>query len=182
METQVPENEATAVHGTVGLLLDGGQDDVMVDGDDPDDDENDDAVNGGHFGQPMPLAAPVQPGDAVLIVGRRKYPISSQTTTFALPPALRQLSIAVLWSILKSGKSPHLTKIRAIETLVRIDQQSLASERQEDWREVQSASSGRSNVRILAELSRNKANPSKAKSLPNKPPKAPKLPKVNQKP
>ena len=67
-----------------------------------------------------------------------------------------------------SGSMDNLTKIRAIEAVVRIDQSSLMAERQEDWRSVQSSNSNRSNVRVLAELARNK---SEAKSLPNKPPK-----------
>ena len=162
--TQHDPNDATDVaecpDGPVGMLLDGEQAAVMVDDADPDDG---DGQNGDAEHPSYPMAAPEQPGDAVLIVGHRKYPLSGQNGAFELPPALRQLALATLWSIIKSGKASHLVKIRAIEALVRIDQSALMAERQEDWRSVQSSNSNRSNIRVLAEMNRNK---SQAKSLP----------------
>ena len=45
---------------------------------------------------------------------------------------------------------------------MRRDAQALAETRQQDWRNVQQANHGRSNVRVLAELARQRALPTKA--------------------
>ena len=130
--------------------------------------------NGRPNGQACPLVTPRGPTDVVLTVAGKRFPLALQKHGWEIPAALRRQSLAVLWSIISSGATNNLTKIRAIEALVRLDAQSLATERQDDWRSVQQSHSNRSNVRVLAELARSKAKTHKAKALPNKPPRKPK--------
>ena len=108
-------------------------------------------------------AAEAQAGDVVVSMGQSRYPMPPQADGWQIPASMREYALAILWRVMRSKTAVHLTKIRAIEALVRIDGQSLATERQEDWRSVQSSNSNRSNIRVLAEMNRNK---SQAKSLP----------------
>lgn len=159
-----PEHDATAVAEQLEAALNAL--------DDPNDEcgEKPTLPDGTIDRKSCPLVAPKRPDDVVLRVQGKRFPLPLQDNGWEIPAALRRLSLAALWSIISSASTNHLVKIRAIEALVRLDGQALASERQEDWRSVQSSNSNRSNVRILAELHRSKSNPSKAKSLP-KPPK-----------
>lgn len=125
--------------------------------------------NGRPAGQECPLVANAVPDDVILTVAGKRFPLSPQLDGWEIPAALRRQSLAVLWSIISSGATNNLTKIRAIEALVRLDAQSLATDRQEDWRTVQQSHSNRSNVRVLAELARNKA---KLPGPPRKPRKS----------
>lgn len=113
-------------------------------------------------------ASEVNEGDTVFAIGNSRYPMASQAAGWEIPQVLRQQALALLWRVLRSRTAVHLTKIRAVEALVKIDSQSLAVERQDDWKSVQQSHSNRSNVRVLAELARTKA---KLPGPPRKPPK-----------
>ena len=99
-------------------------------------------------------AATAQKGDVVVAIGQSRYPMPPQTDGWIIPPAMREYALAVLWRVMRSPKANHMTKVRAVEALVRLDAQALAADRQDDWRAVPSANSGRSNVRVLADLVR----------------------------
>ncbi len=113
-------------------------------------------------------ASEVNDGDMVVSIGRSRYPMSEQANGWQIPAAMRRNALALLWRVLRSNTAVHLTKIRAVEALVKIDAQSLAVDRQDDWKAVQVSHSNRSNVRVLAELARTKA---KLPGPPRKPPK-----------
>lgn len=102
-------------------------------------------------------AARAQKGDIVVAIGQSRYPMAPQTDGWQIPAAMREYALATIWRVMRSPKANHLTKIRAVEALVKLDGQALASDRQEDWKAVQQSHSNRSNVRILAELARTKA-------------------------
>ena len=102
--------------------------------------------------------------ETLVRVGRKEFRIPCQADGWDVAPELRRDAIAELWRIIRSRRIKAEIKIRAIETLVRIDSQALAETRQEEWREAQQASHSRSNVRILAELARQR-------SLPANPPR-----------
>lgn len=116
-------------------------------------------------------ASEVNDGDMVVSIGKSRYPMSSQMDGWQIPAAMRRNALALLWRVLRSRTAVHLTKIRAVEALVKIDAQSLAVDRQDDWKSVQQSHSNRSNVRVLAELARTKAR------LPDGPPRKPPKPK-----
>ena len=116
-------------------------------------------------------ASEVNDGDMVVSIGKSRYPMASQTDGWQIPAAMRRNALALLWRVLRSNTAVHLTKIRAVEALVKIDSQSLAVDRQDDWKSVQQSHSNRSNVRVLAELARTKAR------LPDGPPRKPRKPK-----
>lgn len=114
-------------------------------------------------------ASEVNQGDTVFAIGQSRYPMPDQANGWNIPQVLRQQALALLWRVLRSRTAVHLTKIRAVEALVKIDAQSLAVDRQDDWKSVQQSHSNRSNVRVLAELARTKA---KLPGPPRKPPKS----------
>lgn len=116
-------------------------------------------------------ASKVNDGDTVFAIGNSRYPMPDQANGWNIPQVLRQQALALLWRVLRSRTAVHLTKIRAVEALVKIDAQSLAVDRQDDWKSVQQSHSNRSNVRVLAELARTKAR------LPDGPPRKPPKPK-----
>ena len=95
-------------------------------------------------------------------VGKKEFRIPCQERGWNVPAALRGDAIAELWRIVRSRRIKADVKIRAIEALVRLDAQALAETRQADWRDVQQSNHGRSNVRILSELAKQRALPSKA--------------------
>ena len=102
--------------------------------------------------------------ETLVRVGRREFPIPLQERGWVVPAALRGDAIAELWRIIRSRRIKSDVKIRAIEALVRLDNQALQERRHDVWRDVQSANHGRSNVRVLAELARQR-------SLPTNPPR-----------
>ena len=95
-------------------------------------------------------------------VGKKEFRIPDQVRGWVVPAALRGDAIAELWRIIRSRRIKADIKIRAIEALVRLDNQALQERRHDDWRDVRSSNQGRSNVRILAELARQRALPSKS--------------------
>ena len=101
--------------------------------------------------------------ETLVRVGRQEFAIPCQERGWNVPGALRGVAIAELWRIVRSRRIKADVKIRAIEALVRLDAQALAEARQQDWRDVQSSNHGRSNVRILAELARQRSLPSKSR-------------------
>lgn len=114
-----------------------------------------DAVEGG--GTPDKAeywAAAKSKDDVVVSVGVSRYPMPSQASGWQIPERMREYALATLWRIMRSQTAAAAVKVRAVEALVRIDAQSLASERADDWREVQASKSTRSNVRVLAEFAR----------------------------
>ena len=99
--------------------------------------------------------------ETLVRVGRMEFAIPSQERGWNVPGALRGAAIAELWRIVRSRRIKADVKIRAIEALVRLDNQALQERRHDDWRDVKSTNSKRSNVRVLAELARQQALPSK---------------------
>ena len=97
-------------------------------------------------------AATRQEGDTVVRIGPSRYPLPKQVDGWNIPASMREYALAILWRVMRSNQTKHLVKIRAIEALVRLDAQGLASERADDWREVQAGKATRSNVRALADM------------------------------
>lgn len=164
-DVQRDPNDATATADAADALASAL---VVPEGRPEADAERQEPTNGRNGSNTQPLVTAKAPDDVVIVVHGKSFPLSSQNAGWCIPAALRQRCLASLWSMVVSGSTDNNTKIRAIEALVRIDQSALTAERQDDWRSVQSSNSNRSNVRVLAELARNK---SQAKCLPNKPPK-----------
>ncbi len=122
---------------------------------------NESRTNGRPHGAEQPRAPTPDNGrpETLVRVGRMEFAIPSQERGWNVPPALRGVAIAELWRMIRSRRVKADVKIRAIEALVRLDAQALAQTRQKDWRQVQSANHGCSNVRVLAELAKQRALP-----------------------
>ena len=117
-------------------------------------------------GRACPLVTPPDPNvpHVIVRVGQKRFPIPLQADGWEIPAALRRQSIAVLWSIISNGHGSSITRIRAIEALVRLDGQALQADHMEDWRAVQQGKATRGNVRVLAELAKAKKLPKLSKS------------------
>ncbi len=89
--------------------------------------------------------------ETLVRVGKKEFRIPDQADGWVIPAALRGDAIAELWRIIRSRRIKADIKIRAIEALVRLDNQALLERRHDDWREVQQSHAGRSNVRVLAD-------------------------------
>ena len=100
--------------------------------------------------------------ETLVRVGKKEFCIPDQVRGWVVPAALRGDAIAELWRIIRSRRIKADVKIRAIEALVRLDNQALQERRHDDWRDVQTTSTKRANVRVLAELARQRSLPTKA--------------------